>query len=112
MKAAVVQYVTTREAARRNRELIEDVLSELVARAGGGLEYLVLMFDDEVGFMHVVMFDGSADPFGDCAAYHEFHRELAGRLATPPVVMRAWLIGAYPGRSPAGPMCSDQSDPQ
>jgi hypothetical protein len=97
-RAAVVQYCTTPDAAQRNRELIEQVLGELAARDLGGVEYQVLMFDDGVGFMHVVAFDGTADPFGDCAAYHEFHRALAERLATPPVVRYAALIGSYHGR--------------
>ena len=46
----------------RNRELVEDVLRELAARDPGGVEYQVLMFDDGVGFMHVVAFDGTALP--------------------------------------------------
>jgi hypothetical protein len=99
-RAAVVQYCTTNKDAERNRELIEDVLSELAVRDPGGVEYQVLMFDDQVGFMHVVAFDGTADPFADCAAYREFHRALAERLATPPVVMHGWLIGSYHGRRP------------
>ncbi|MGH3525063.1 MAG: hypothetical protein ACRDU4_20090 [Mycobacterium sp.] len=99
-RAAVVQYFTTNEGAQRNRELIEDVLIELAAQDPGGVQYQVLMFDGGVGFMHVVAFDGTADPFADCAAYREFHRELAQRLATPPVVTRAVLIGAYRGRRP------------
>lgn len=96
-RAAVVRYFTTGEGAQRNRELIEDVLRELAARDPGGVEYLVLMLDDGVGFMRVVAFDGAADPFADCVAYREFHRELAQRLAARPVVMRASLIGSYPG---------------
>ncbi|MGA8546133.1 MAG: hypothetical protein WB785_12850 [Mycobacterium sp.] len=96
-RAVVVQYVTTRQGARRNRELIEDVLAELAARDPGGLEYHVLVLDDAVGFMHIVAFDGTADPFADCDAYREFHRELAQRLATKPVVTRAALIGSYHG---------------
>jgi hypothetical protein len=54
-----------------------------------------------------VAFDGTADPFGDCAAYHEFHRELAKRLAAPAVVKRATLIGSYHGRSRAAAMSFD-----
>ena len=100
-RAAVVQYFTTNEGAQRNRELVEDVLRELAARDPGGLDYQVLLFDDGVGFMHVVAFDGTTDPFGDCAAYREFHRALAERLATPPVVRYAVLIGSYHGRRPA-----------
>jgi hypothetical protein len=50
-----------------------------------------------VGFLHVAMFDGTADPFADCGAHHEFHRELQRRLAAPPVTTRAVLIGSYFG---------------
>lgn len=96
----MVQYSTTNQGAQRNRELIEDVLMELAARNTGGLQYQVLLLDDGVGFMHVVAFDGAADPFADCDAYREFHRELAQRLATRPVVTRATLIGSYHGRRP------------
>jgi hypothetical protein len=99
-RAAVVQYFTTVRGAQRNRELIEDVLRELAARDPGGVRYQVLMFDDGVGFMHVVAFDGTTDPFADCVAYREFHRELSQRLATPPVVTYAALIGDYHGRQP------------
>lgn len=93
-----MQYFTTDQGAQRNRELIEEVLRELADRDPGGVEYQVLMFDDGVGFMHVVAFDGTTDPFADCAAYREFHRALAARLATPPVVTHAALIGSYHGR--------------
>lgn len=98
----MVQYSTTNEGAQRNRELIEDVLVELAARNTGGVQYQVLMLDDGVGFMHIVAFDGTADPFADCDAYLEFHRELAQRLATPPVVTRAALIGSYHDCRPSG----------
>jgi len=93
----VVQYFTTNEGAQRNCELIEDVLCELAARDPGGVEYQVLMFDDGVGFMHVVAFDGTTDPFADCGTHREFHRELRQRLAAPPIVSRAVLIGSYVG---------------
>jgi hypothetical protein len=96
-RAAVVQYSTTNQGAQRNRDLIEDVLIELARRDAGGVEYLVLMLDDGVGFMHIVAFDGTADPFAGCEAYREFHRDLEHRLATKPVVTRAALIGSYHG---------------
>jgi hypothetical protein len=59
------------------------------------------MLTNGVGFMHVVSFDGTADPFTDCVAYREFHRALAERLATSPIVTYATLIGSYHGRPPA-----------
>jgi hypothetical protein len=52
-------------------------------------------FDDGLGFIHIAIFDGTADPFTPCAAYQEFHRDLRQRLAAAPTVMRAVLIGAY-----------------
>ena len=107
-RAAVVHYVTTKQSAQRNRELVEDVLGELAARDPGGVQYQVLMFDDGVGFMHVVAFDGGVDPFAECAAYREFHRELSERLAIPPVVTYAALIGSYGGP----PMSFHRSTPQ
>jgi hypothetical protein len=112
MRAAVVQYVTTKQAGQRNRELIEDVLRELAARDPGGVDYQVLMFDDDAGFMHIVSFDGTADPFAECLAYREFHRALAERLAAPPVVKRATLIGSYHGQPHATAMSFDRRSPQ
>ncbi|HZQ32950.1 MAG TPA: hypothetical protein VFB19_14595 [Mycobacterium sp.] len=97
----MVQYLTTDQGAQRNLELIEEVLIELAARDPGGVEYQVLMFDDGVGFMHVVAFDGTADPFAECLAYREFHHALAERLAAPPIVRYAALIGSYHGCQPA-----------
>jgi hypothetical protein len=97
-RAAVVQYSTTNRCAQRNRELVEDVLMELATRNPGGVDYQVLLLDDGVRFMHIVVFDGTADPFADCDAYRAFHRDLSQRLATKPVVMRAVLIGSYHGR--------------
>ena len=96
-RAAVVQYHTSADSAEHNRKLINDVLIELAARDPGGLDYQVFQFEDGVGFLHVAVFDGTADPFADCGAQREFHRELQQRLAAPPIVSRAVLIGSYFG---------------
>jgi hypothetical protein len=96
-RAAVVQYYTKTVSTERNRRLIEDIVVELAARDPGGLHYQVFGFDG-VGFMHVAVFDGTTDPFAECAAYREFHRQLGARLAAPPTVIRAVLIGSYPCR--------------
>ena len=96
-RAAVVQYQTSADSAEQNLNLIEDVLIELAARDPGGLEYQVFQFEDGVGFLHVAVFDGTTDAFADCGAHREFHRELQQRLAGPPIVSRAVLIGSYFG---------------
>lgn len=97
-RAAVVQYHTNANSAAHNRALIERVVDELRARDPGGLDYQAFQFEDGTGFLHVAVFDGTADPFAGCDADREFHRELDKRLATPPVISRAVLIGAYFGR--------------
>jgi hypothetical protein len=96
-RAAVVQYRTSTDSAEHNRDLIKGVLIELAARDPGGLDYQVFQCEDGVGFLHVAVFDGTADPFADCGAQREFHRELQQRLAAPPTVSRAVLIGSYFG---------------
>ncbi len=97
-RAAVVQYHTSADSAEHNRALIEGVLDELRVRDPGGLDYQAFQFDDGTGFLHIAVFDGTADPFADCEADREFHRGLEQRLAAPPIVGRARLIGAYFGR--------------
>ena len=99
-RAAVVQYHTTAVSTERNCQLIEDVLVELSARDPGGLHYQVFRFDHGAGFIHVAVFDGTTDPFAECSAYRNFHRELGDRLAAPPTVTRAVLIGSYPSPGP------------
>jgi hypothetical protein len=94
-RAAVVQYRTSADSAEHNRNLIQDVLIELAACDPGGLDYQVFQFEDGVGFLHVAVFDGTTDPFADCAAHREFHRQLQQRLAASPIISRAVLIGSY-----------------
>ena len=96
-RAAVVQYHTSADSAEHNRNLIKDVLIELTACDPGGLDYQVFQFEDGVGFLHLAVFDGTIDPFADCGAHREFHRELQQRLAATPIVNRAVLIGSYFG---------------
>ncbi|OBF44786.1 hypothetical protein A5787_12975 [Mycobacterium sp. 852002-50816_SCH5313054-b] len=98
-RAAVVQYHTGTTSAEHNRALIEEVLDELKSRDPGGLDYQVFQFDDGTGFLHIAVFDGTADPFADCKADRHFHHDLEQRLATPPTITRARLIGAYFGRN-------------
>lgn len=96
-RAAVVQYHTSADSAEHNRNLIKNVMIELAARDPGGLDYQVFQFEDGVGFLHIAVFDGTTDPFADCAAHREFHRQLQQRLAAPPIISRAVLIGSYFG---------------
>jgi hypothetical protein len=96
-RAAVVQYHTSADTAEHNRDLIKGILIELAARDPGGVDYQVFQFDDGVGFLHIAVFDGTTDPFADCGAHREFHRDLQQRLAATPTTGRAVLIGSYFG---------------
>ena len=96
-RAAVVQYRTSADSAEHNRNFIENILIELAACDPGGVDYQVFQLENGVGFLHVAVFDGTTDPFADCAAHREFHRELRQRLAAPPITNRAVLIGSYFG---------------
>jgi hypothetical protein len=96
-RAAVVQYETLDHAAEQNRGLIEDVVIELGLRDPGGLNYQAFQLEDGVGFLHIAVFDGTSEPFADCDAYRMFHRDLQKRLAGPPTINRAVLIGSYFG---------------
>ena len=96
-RAALVQYQTNAHSAEENRSLIEDVVAELAVRDLGGLDYQVFQFEGGLGFLHVAAFDGTSDPFADCDAYRQFHRDLQKRLVAPPIITRAVLIGSYFG---------------
>ncbi|WP_156751258.1 hypothetical protein [Mycobacterium sp. 1245111.1] len=94
-RAALVQYQTVADSAEQNRTLIQDVVIELGLRDPGGLDYQVFQLENGVGFVHIAVFDGTSEPFADCDAYQMFHRDLQQRLAGPPTISRAVLVGSY-----------------
>jgi hypothetical protein len=94
-RAVVVQYQTRSDAADRNQELIEQVFAELNARDPGGLRYTAVRLADRVSFVHVAVFDGDVDPFGESIAFMAFQDGLGDRLLGLPVVAQASVIGSY-----------------
>ncbi|MET9486549.1 antibiotic biosynthesis monooxygenase [Nocardia sp. NPDC006630] len=93
--AIVVQYRTRADSAAHNQRLAERVVEELNARDPGGLRYQVFRLEDGVGFVHIAVFDGTADPFGDSCAFAAFHAEFPARLVGPATVLRAAVVGTY-----------------
>ena len=91
MSSAVIRYRTKPEAADENQRLIEKVFAELAAEAPAGLTYSSFRLADGVTFVHVV--DGEGLP--DLAAFQEFQRTFADRVATGPDREDATLIGSY-----------------
>ncbi|RMI29729.1 hypothetical protein [Nocardia stercoris] len=99
--AVVVRYETRDEAAAElNQRLVEDVFAELNSRDPGGLRYLALRAENGTGFVHVAIFDGSGDPFADCAAFQRFQADVGARLSSPPTVTRAQVVGTYLPQQP------------
>ena len=91
MSTAVIRYRTRPEAAEENQRLIEEVFAQLAATAPAGLRYSAFRLADGVTFVHVV--DGEG--LSELAAFQEFQKAIAERLADGPTREDAVLIGAY-----------------
>jgi hypothetical protein len=94
-RAVVVLYRTRADCADRNQWLAEQMCHELNALDPGGVHLQVFRLEDGVGFVHVVVFDGTVDPFADSPAFAAFHEGFTERLVGSTTVMRAVLIGSY-----------------
>ncbi|MQY28646.1 hypothetical protein [Nocardia aurantia] len=92
--AVVVQYRTRPGAAEENQRSIERVFGELAELHPEGLRYTALRMPDGVGFVHVAIVEGET-ALTDLPAFREFQAGAADRMAEPPVVTRAAVIGAY-----------------
>jgi hypothetical protein len=92
MSTTLIRYRVRPEAAQENQRLIEAVFAELSVTAPAGLRYSAYRLSDGVTFVHVV--DGDGLP--GLAAFQEFQRDLAARLADGPTREPATLVGALP----------------
>jgi hypothetical protein len=97
MKATVVRYQTKPDRADENQELIEAVFAELHDRRPHGFSYRVFRLEDGVSFVHVVIEEDvdESDSLQDVAAFQAFTKDIADRVAVPPLAMGATVVGAY-----------------
>jgi hypothetical protein len=81
------------------------VFAQLRAEHPDNIEYKVVRLDDGVSFVHVSSADtpDGSNPLPELAAFKEFGRDSASRVATPPVPVAACIIGSY---CPAVPLTS------
>jgi hypothetical protein len=103
ISSVVVSYQVRPEAVAEHVRLIEAVFEQLHAEQPGNVEYKVVRLQDGVSFVHVSSAetpDGS-NPLPELAAFREFGRDSAARVATDPVPMAADIIGSY---YPAAPV--------
>jgi hypothetical protein len=96
-RAAVVQYRTRADCADHNQWLAEQMCHELNALDPGGVHLQIFRLEDGVGFVHVVVFDGTVDPFTNSPAFAAFHDGFNDRLVGTTTATRAVLIGSYHG---------------
>jgi hypothetical protein len=94
-ETVVVRYETRAGAAAENQRLVERVFLELAEAAPPGLRYAAFLLADGVSFVHVVVVEGDDNPLSRLAAFQEFQRGAADRMAGPPVSAGATVVGSY-----------------
>ena len=67
------------------------------AQQPDNVEYKVMRLADGVSFVHVSSADtpDGANPLPELAAFREFGRDSAARVANPPVPAAADIVGSY-----------------
>ena len=97
ISSVVVSHQVRPEAVAEHVRLIEAVFAQLHAEQPDNVEYKVVRLDDGVSFVHISSADtpDGSNPLPKLAAFKEFGRDSAARVATPPVPTAADIIGAY-----------------
>src|ERR1700738_2810756 len=98
ISSVVVTYRVRPDAVAEHERLIEAVFAQLrTERPAGVLDYQVRCLDDGVSFVHVSTADtpDGSNPLPSLAAFQEFGRDSAERVATTPVPTPATVIGHY-----------------
>ena len=93
----VVSYRVKPEAIAEHVRLIEGVFAQLHAERPDDVEYKVLRLADGASFVHVSTADTAdgSNPLSELAAFKEFGRDIAARVATTPDPTAADIIGSY-----------------
>jgi hypothetical protein len=104
--SVVVSYQIKPEAAGEHVALIEGVFEQLQAEQPGNVEYKVLRLEDGVSFVHISTADtpDGSNPLPELAAFKEFGKDIADRVATAPNPAGAAIVGSY---FPAAPVSQD-----
>ncbi len=97
ISSVVVSYQVRPEAVAEHVRLIEAVFEQLRAEQPDDVEYKVVRLVDGVSFVHVSSADTAdgSNPLPELAAFKEFGRDSAARVATAPVPTAAAIVGSY-----------------
>jgi hypothetical protein len=108
ISSVVVSYTVRPEAIDEHVRLIEAVFAELHAVRPANIEYKVMRLQDGVSFVHVSTADtpDGSNPLPEMAAFREFGKDSAARVATTPVPRAADIVGSYHPTTPLGQQSS------
>ena len=97
ISSVVVSYKVRPEAVAEHVRLIEAVFEQLSLEQPANIEYKVVRLDDGVSFVHVSTADtpDGSNPLPELAAFKQFGRDSAARVATTPVPTAAEIVGSY-----------------
>jgi hypothetical protein len=97
ISTVVVAYQVRPDAIAEHVRLIEAIFAQLHAEHPDNVEYKVVRLDDGVSFVHMSSADTAdgSNPLPQMAAFQEFGRDSASRVATTPVPTAADIIGSY-----------------
>jgi hypothetical protein len=97
ISSVVVTYMVRPEAVAEHVRLIEAVFEQLHDQHPDNIEYKVMRLDDGVSFVHVSTADtpDGSNPLPKLAAFRDFGKDSADRVATTPVPTAADIIGSY-----------------
>ena len=103
--SVVVSYQVKPEALAEHVRLIEAVFEQLRAEQPDNVEYKVVRLADGVSFVHLSSADtpDGSNPLPALAAFKEFGRDSAARVATQPNPTAADIIGSYRPAAGLGP---------
>jgi hypothetical protein len=102
ISSVVVSYTVRPEAVAEHVRLIEAVFAQLHAEQPTNIEYKVMRLKDGVSFVHVSTADtpDGSNPLPELAAFREFGKDSATRVATTPVPTAADVVGSYRPATP------------
>lgn len=105
ISSVVVSYRVRPEAVAEHIRLIRAVFKQLHDERPDNVEYKVMCLADGVSFVHVSSADtpDGSNPLPELAAFKEFSKDSATRVATDPIPTAAGIIGSYHPPVPLSP---------
>lgn len=95
MRCVIVRYTLKPECVAEHLALLAPVFEELARARPSGLRYTVARAADGLGFTHLAVVEGPANPLTTLASFKQFTRDAASRCEAPPQQTEAAVVGEY-----------------